>query len=131
MINPANGVPTNAALFPQSIEPSASPVRMDFGNFLATGPVGMGFAPFAPGGSSTRHENMRLNLDRDRLYDRRHLLAQLDGVKRQVDASGRMDALDRIQSQAVEVVLRGASAAFDLAQESPETIARYDTAPLL
>ena len=131
MINPANGVPTNAALFPQAIDPSSPRVRMDFGNFLATGPVGMAFAPFAPGGSSTLQENMRLNIERDRLDDRRRLLAQLDRVNRQIDASGTMDAMDHMQSQAVEVILRGASAAFDLTRESPETIARYDTAPLL
>jgi hypothetical protein len=131
MNNPTTGMPTNAALFPQAVDPACKPVRMDFGNLLATGPVGAGFSPFVPGGNTTLQENMRLNIDPDRLDDRRRLLAQLDDVNRQIDASGSMDAIDRFQSQAFEVVLRGAADAIDLSRESPKTIARYDTAPLL
>jgi Protein of unknown function (DUF1501) len=131
MTSPANGLPTNAAVFPQSVDASCQPVRMDFGNLLATGPVGSAFAPFVPGGSSTLQQNMRLHVDRDCLDDRRQLLSQLDGVKRQVDTLGDLDALDRIQAQAFDVILRGAADAFDLARESPKTIARYDTAGLV
>jgi hypothetical protein len=131
MLNPANGLPTNAALFPQSVDARCHPTRMDFGNFLATGSVGAAFAPFVPGGNSTLQENMRLRINRDRLDDRRRLLGQIDDLKRQIDGSGTMDAMDRIQSQAFEVVLRAASDAFDLSRESPKTIARYDTAGLV
>jgi hypothetical protein len=35
--------------------------------------------------------------------------------------------MDRIQSQAIDVILRGAADAFDLSRETPKTIARYDT----
>ncbi len=42
-----------------------------------------------------------------------------------------MDGMDRIQSQAFDVILRGAADAFDLSQESSKTIARYDTAGLV
>jgi hypothetical protein len=131
MVNPANGMPTNAALFPQSVDASCQPVRMDFGSFLATGPVSSAFAPFVPGGSSTLQQNMRLNMDRDRLDDRRRILGQIDGLKRQIDASGTMDAMDRIQAQAFDIVLRSAADAFDLSRESAKTIARYDTAGLV
>jgi hypothetical protein len=131
MSNPVNGMPTNAALFPQSTDASCPPVRMDFGNFLATGPVGSAYAPFVPGGNSTLQQNMRLKIDRHRLDDRRQLLSHLDGIKRQIDTSGTMDAMDRIRSQAFGVILRGAADAFDLSRESPKTIARYDTAGLL
>jgi hypothetical protein len=131
MINPANGMPTNAALFPQSVDPSCNPVRFDFGNFLATGPVGSAFAPFVPGTSSTLQDNMRLRIERDCLEDRRRLLTQLDGLKREIDTTGTMEAMDRIRSQAVEVILRGAADAFDLSKEDPKTIARYDTAGLV
>jgi hypothetical protein len=74
---------------------------------------------------------MRLNMDRDRLDDRRQLLAQLDGIKRQIDTSGTMDGMDRIQSQAFDVILRGAADALDLSKEHPKTIARYGTAGLV
>jgi hypothetical protein len=128
MTNPVNGMPTSAALFPQSVDSACHPVRFDFGNFLATGAVGSAYAPFVPGGGSTLQQNMRLNIPRDSLDDRRQLLAQLDNLKRGIDNSGTMDAMDRIQSQAFDVILRGAVDAFDLSKESPKTVARYDTA---
>jgi hypothetical protein len=131
MTNPANGMPTNAALFPRATDASCHPVRMDFGSFLATGSVGSAFAPFVPGGGSTLQQNMRIKMDRDRMAERRQLLAQLDGIKRQLDTSGALDGLDRIQSQAFDVILRGAADAFDLSRESPKIISRYDTAPLV
>jgi hypothetical protein len=131
MTDPANGMPTNAALFPQCVDASCPPVRMDFGNMLATGPVGSAFAPFVPGVSSTLQQNMRLNIDRGRLDDRRQLLSRLDGVRRQIDASGAMDAMDRLESQAFDVIFRGAAGAFDLSREPSKTIARYDTARML
>jgi hypothetical protein len=131
MINPTNGMPTNAALFPQAVDAKCYPVRMDFGNFLATGPVGTAFAPFVPGGSSTLQENMQLRIDRDRVDDRRRLLGQLDDLKRNIDTSGMMDGMDRIKSQALDIILRSAADAFDLSRESAKTIARYDTAGLV
>src|SRR6516225_2475927 len=92
MTHPGNGMPTNAALFPRAVDASCHPTRMDFGSFLATGPVSPAFAPFVPGGGSLLQQNMRLRIDRDRLDDRRQLLARLDGVKRQIDTSGGMGA---------------------------------------
>jgi hypothetical protein len=130
-LHPVHAMPTNAALFPQSVDASCHPTRMDFGSFLATGPVGAACAPFVPGGRSTLQRNMRLNMNRDRLDDRRQLLGQIDGIKRQIDASGTMAAMDRIQSQAFDIVLGSAADAFDLSRESPKTVARYDTAALV
>src|SRR5262249_43963970 len=118
MTHPDNGLPTNAALFPQSVDPTCNPVRTDFGNFLAAGLVGTAFAPFVPGGDSTLQENMRLRIDRDRLADRRHLLAGFDDIQRNIDTSGVMDAMDGTQSKAFDVILRGAADAFDLSRES-------------
>jgi hypothetical protein len=131
MTHPADGVPTNAALFPKAVDASCHPTRMDFGSFLATGAVGSAFAPFVPGGSNTLQQNMRLNLDPVQLDDRRRLLSQLDDINRRIDISGEMDAMDRIQSQAFEVILRGAAEAFDLSRESSTVIGRYDTAGLV
>ncbi len=131
MTNPDNGLPTNAVLFPPAVDPSCHPARMDFGNFLATGSVGSAFAPFVPGGDSTLQENMRLNMDRDQLGDRRRLLSGFDDLKRQIDGAGTMEAMDGFQSQAFDVILRGAAEALDLSRESSKTVARYDTAGLV
>jgi hypothetical protein len=130
MTHPVNGLPTNAALFPQSVDERCPPTRMDFGNFLATGGVGSAFAPFVPGGSSTLLQNLQLNMPSDRLEERRRLMAQFDGISRRLDADD-ADTLDRLQVQAIDVILRGAADAFDLSRESPQVVARYDTAPLV
>jgi hypothetical protein len=129
--NPDNGMPTNATLFPQSVDAGCKPVEKGFGSFLTTGPVGSAFAPFVPGGGSTLQQNMRLNMDRGRLDDRRQLLGQFDGLKRQLETSGILDGMDRLQSQAFEIILRGAADALDLSREPAKTIARYDTAGLV
>jgi hypothetical protein len=104
---------------------------MDFGNFLATGPVSSAFAPFVPGGDSTLQQNMRLSIDRNLLDNRRQLMAGFDGINRRLDTSGALDDMDRIQSQAFDVILRRAADAFDLSRESPQVVARYDTARLV
>jgi hypothetical protein len=130
MTHPTTGLPTNAALFPRAVA-DCPPTRMDFGNFLATGAVGSAFAPFVPGGNSTLLENLQLNMSRERLDERRQLLAQLDGVSRQLDQAGGADSLDRLQAQAIDVIVRGAADAFDLSREPASIVARYDTAPLV
>src|SRR5208282_2494218 len=74
----ATGMPCNANLFPQYVNASCKRIQSGFGNFLATGPLSSAFAPFVPGAVGTFQQDMRLNIDRDRLDDRRRLLAQFD-----------------------------------------------------
>ena len=128
---PGSGIPTNVALFPQAVVPSAQPAVRDFGDFTSSGKLGGGYRPFVPGAGGEAQENMKLYLDRTRLDDRRHLLQQLDGLRRAVDQSGAISGLDRIQQQAFDTIVGGVAKAFDLSQEDAGTIARYDTASLL
>jgi len=66
------------------------------------------------------------SLSHTRLDDRRQLLAGLDRIKRKVDASGMMGAMDRFQQQAVGILTSGDFAdAMDLSQEDPSVVARY------
>lgn len=74
---------------------------------------------------------MKLKIAKDRLDDRRQLLAGLDQMRRQIDATGTMDAMGKLEGQAFDVILRGVAEAFDLSKEDPRTVARYDTAPLV
>ncbi len=72
--------------------------------------------------------NMRLSqsLSLRRLQDRRALLSKLDGIRRDADRSGAMDALDRFSQQAVGILTSGKLAdALDLSREDPRTVARY------
>ncbi|MBY0522009.1 MAG: DUF1501 domain-containing protein [Gemmataceae bacterium] len=131
MNHPVSGMPTNVLLYPQAVDSTTQPGTQSFGNLGSTGSVGAAYAPFVPGGSSTLQQNMKLKLSRDRLDDRRALRTQLDQIKRNIDGSGAMQAMDRFEEQAFDVVLRGVGDAFDLSKEDPKTIERYDTAPLV
>lgn len=128
---PDSGMPTNVALFPRSVDPTTGERQKNFGNFTSTGPLNAAFAPFVPGGGGELQKNMELRIARDRLDDRRTLLRRLDSIRRNIDASGLMEGTDGFQVQAFDTIMGGVADAFDLAKESPDTVARYDTAPLV
>lgn len=128
--NARNGMPTNVAVFPRSVDDTTQAATEAFGKWEATGPLGAAYAPFVPGSGGSLQQDMQLSIARQRLDDRRQLLKSLDNVKRTLEES-RRDGLDRIADQAFEIVVNGVADAFDLSKESPETIARYDTAPLV
>src|SRR5262249_5371695 len=101
------------------------------GNFLSTGQLGSAHAPFVPGVGGEFQSNLQLRLRRDRLDDRRRLLAAFDGARREIDRTGAMDTVDRQLGQAFDVLLRGVGDAFDLSRESARVIDRYDTSSLV
>ncbi len=127
--NAASGMPTNVALFPQSVDPSAGPMQAGFGNFLSPGPFGAASVPFVPGGTGTFQKNLRLALPQDRLGDRMLLLEQIDRSFRQVESGA--DSIDILRQKAYAMLLGGVGDAFDLNKEDPKTLASYDTEPLV
>lgn len=130
--HPETGVPSNILLSPQSIFADAAPLAGPGANtFANTGLLGSSYAPVTPGAGGDMLRNMRLAMTTEQLSHRRTLLGQLDNVRREIDNSGVMDTLDRYREQAFDVILRGVGQAFDLSQEDPRVLARYDTAPLL
>lgn len=65
-------------------------------------------------------------IDAGRLDDRLSLLRGLDSVKRAVDSSGSMEAMDRFHQQAYGILTSGRlAAALDLDKEDPKVVARY------
>lgn len=80
-----------------------------------------------------RDHSVSLTLNADltmrRLNDRNQLLAGLDRIRREVDASGMMNAMDRFGQQAVSILTSGRLAeAMDLSKEDPEVYKRYTPA---
>ena len=72
--------------------------------------------------------SLQLNaaLTAERLDDRGRLRAALDTLRRDVDASGMMDAMDRFAQQATHILTSGRLAqALDLDSEDPRVLARY------
>jgi len=129
--HPLTGMPTNAAVFPRAVDSTTQPENNSFGKFTATGTLGSAYAPFVPGAGGNLQKDMELRLSRDRLEDRRSLLATLDRIQRAVDVQGALEGMDRFQQQAYSTIVGGVADAFDLSREDPRTIARYDTAPLV
>lgn len=128
---PVTGMPTNVALYPQAVDPSTRPPIKTFGDFESTGSLGSAYSPFAPSGGGDLKQDLRLGLPLARLDDRRRLLAGLDRIRRSIDSSGLMAGLDSLRQQAFDTVIGGVADAFNLSKESPATVARYDTAPLV
>jgi hypothetical protein len=132
--HPRTGLPTNVLVLPEAVEAG---LKLQ-GNFetgalptlTSPGEVGPSYAAFDPSGGEQLKRNFQLKMPQERLDERRRLLAELDGVKRQVDGSGMMDGMDRFQQQAFDVLTRGAAEAFDLAKEDPKTVEKYDTSKL-
>ncbi|MBA4190986.1 MAG: DUF1501 domain-containing protein [Planctomycetaceae bacterium] len=132
--NAATGFPTNTLVLPEAVEAG---LKLG-GNFetgalptLTTpGELGPGYAAFDPSGGDQLKKNLQMKIPQERFSDRRQLLAGLDSVRREMDASGAMEGLDRFQQQAFDVIVRGVGDAFDLSKEDPKTVAKYDTSGL-
>lgn len=124
------GLPTSTVIYPRAVDPEAPPPEAR-GNLAATGPYPSSFAPLVAGQGGPLQDDMTLELSPRRLDDRRQLLGQLDRLERNLDASGRLDSLDRIQQQAYRLLLGGGMRrALDLSQEDERTRALYDTRSL-
>ena len=88
--------------------------------------VGAQHRPFVPDNRGLRTLEPTRQVDLSRLKNRRELLAQLDTLRRDVDASGEMRAFDAFTGQAFDLLTSGkARRAFDLSDEKPETLDRY------
>jgi hypothetical protein len=79
-------------------------------------------------GRTTPSDFFRLpqGLTHERLLDRRSLLSGLDSLRRHIERSRAVEAMDRCEQDAVEMLVGDRSrAAFDLSQESAATKERY------
>jgi hypothetical protein len=126
-MRPGTGMPTNAVVFPQSV--CADVKKGDArGNISATGGLGSVYAPFIPGAGGQQQRNMELLLSRERLDDRRQLLATFDRLNRSIETTDRAATLDKFHDLAYELLLgRKVADALDLSRESPKVVERYDT----
>jgi hypothetical protein len=113
------GMPAHVAV------PYAASIGLRPGYFGANY-LGHSYDPFEtngdPNAENFKVDNIQLAspMTIDRLEDRRGLLARFDRLRRDVDASGAMDTMDRFDRKAYEMVAgEAARKAFDLATEDP------------
>jgi hypothetical protein len=124
-------MPRNVALYPQAVDESTMPAIKNFGDFESAGTLGAAYSPVAPSGGGELRQAMKLELPLDRLDERRRLLSGLDRIHNQLEREASLGAVDTLRERAFDTVLGGVADAFDVSQEDPRTLARYDTAPLV
>lgn len=90
-----------------------------------SGFLGASYAAFKPDGPGMA--NMQLNdISLERLQDRRALLASLDNLRSDIDASGSMEGVDSFGQRAFDVLTSSKLLdALDLSQEDPAVVERY------
>ena len=112
------GVPAFVGLSPKmGHAPWAAPGKPGF--------LGPAHAPFQPNGGGATDLVLN-NITLDRLQDRRALLSSFDSLRRDLDASGMMGAMDAFQQQAMGVLTSSRLAeALNLDRENPAVRARY------
>lgn len=114
----APGVPAFVGLSPKmGHAPWADPGKPGF--------LGPAHSPFQPNGGGSADLVLN-NISLDRLQDRRALLRSFDTLRRDVDATGMMGAMDAFQQQAMGVLTSSRlSEALNLDREDPKVRARY------
>lgn len=130
--HPQTGTPRHTLVKPEAVAPPDFKIGRNFETghlpgLTQAGSLGTSYQAFDPSGGGTLQQNMELAMPAERFSDRRHLLSGLDRIRRQMDANGHIDSLDKMQQQAYDVITGGAASAFDLSREDPRTIQRYDT----
>lgn len=144
--HPVTGLPTHVFIGEQEVDRQYSSERGRALRGSSPGALGPSFAPFVhetvepPNerrerrtrgtGQDSLASNMRLNQPAERFADRRQLLAQLDQLERQIDASQQMEGVDKFNEQAARLVLGGAADAFDFRREPQSLVAAYDTSEI-
>ena len=126
--NRSTGLPNASILTPPSVGDEYQGIGERFVGFVSDpGSLSKAYKPFDPGSGAEILQNMKLRIPEARLEDRRSLLAGLDSFRRSADRTGLLHGATQFEQQAFDVLMGGMSEAFDIGQEDPKLLARYDT----
>ncbi len=128
--NRATGMPNNVIVPPEAmgVEVKTNFETQALQKLVASSQAfGASYSFFDPSGGGELRRNLELNLPRSRFDDRRALLSQLDGFRRQFEDTHVLDNANAYEQQAYDVIVNGIAQAFDLSREDPRVIAAYDT----
>jgi hypothetical protein len=116
---------------PGFLGPAYNPFRPDISKMFARE-----LEPAMKGELAARGENHTISLtladgiSAARLEDRTRLLSGFDDTRRDLDASGTMEAMDRFNTQALSILTSGRlAAALDLTREPAKVLQRYTPPP--
>lgn len=127
MTHPESGMPTHIYLSSEEIDRQFNKEKQRLLTADGAGTLGAAYAPFEPSSGGQVNRDMELKIPRARLDDRRLLRTALDRYRRRLDKSGAQDDLDKYEQQAFDLILGKSRDAFDLSQEDPKLVRRYDT----
>ena len=114
--------------WPGDLGPSYAPfIRQDE---LSRSEKDKGFRQSSDNGKGSIADDMQMNLSRERLENRKALLASIDGLRREADAAGALAAADEYEQRALDLILGSASETFDLTKEKPKVLEAYDTSAM-
>ncbi len=102
------------------------PTFMALGEHTKTGFLGPQFSAFKPDGAGRANLTLQREISLDRFGNRQQLLGQLDRVRRDMDGSHAMQAMDSFNQRAVGVLTDSKLAqALDISKEDERVKARY------
>jgi hypothetical protein len=106
------------------------PTYVRMSNILGDGASWLGstYSPFDVAGNARNNMNLQVNMDR--LADRRNLLHAFDTINRDVDRTGTLQGMDSFESQAFDLITGRARETFDVTRENPETLRSYGNGAL-
>jgi len=123
----SEGLPSNVFLHPASVGEKRANPFMGPDMVGVTGPFPKSTGPFVPGGEGNLLKDMKLKLSPEQFTERRLLLNSIDNLQRRLDNENGEGARER----ALRVLLGGVGEAFNLKNENPKVLERYDTANLV
>ena len=127
LANPDTGMPLNTIVTPRSIEEKYKSFNVVPPRVTDTGSLSETHKPFDPAGGGYLLDDMKLSIPQGRFDDRLELVASLDKLRRQAEASEKVRGASAFQQQAVDAILGQAADAFDWRREDPKLVERYDT----
>jgi len=122
-----SGMPLSTIVMPGAVGKQYGKLYKAPDRVTQAGTISPVFKPFDPSSGGEIVDNMKLRVDGSRLEDRRYLLSKLDELRRAKEKSLAFESAGRFREQAFDVLLRGTSKAFDLSDEAPAVLERYDT----
>ncbi|MFP6633879.1 MAG: DUF1501 domain-containing protein, partial [Planctomycetota bacterium] len=122
-----SGMPLSTIVMPGAVGKEYGKLYKAPDRVTQAGTISPVFKPFDPSAGGEIVDNMKLRIDGSRLADRRYLLSKLDELRRAKEKNSAFESAGRFREQAFDVLLRGTSKAFDLSDEAPAVLERYDT----
>ena len=126
--NTLNGMPANTLIVPAAVEKKGARKFNSVPSRIAnTGKLSSVYGAFDPSSGGDLLNDMKLKVPHHRIMDQLSLSNSLDVLKRKLDSSSAVHQASSLQQQAIDVLMKGVGEAFDLTNEDPRLIERYDT----